>query len=98
MAIPDYQSLMLPLLTLLKDGHEHTLGESIEALGTRFRLTEAERKELLPSGSQRRSATASGGSEHTSRRPVYWNPRGGDFSGLLTEAPMYSALSQPQST
>lgn len=52
MAIPDYQSVMLPLLRLASDGHEHTLREAVEALAEQFKLTEEERKELLPSGSQ----------------------------------------------
>ncbi len=52
MAIPDYQSVMLPLLRLASDGHEHTLREAVETLADQFKLTEGERKELLPSGSQ----------------------------------------------
>lgn len=52
MAIPDYQSVMLPLLRLASDGNEHTLREAVEELAERFKLTEEERKELLPSGSQ----------------------------------------------
>lgn len=52
MSIPDYQSLMLPFLSLLKDGEEHTLREITETLSNQFQLTEAERHELLPSGNQ----------------------------------------------
>ncbi|BFU89267.1 MAG: restriction endonuclease [Nitrospira sp.] len=52
MAIPDYQSVMLPLLRLAADGKEHTLREAVEELTEQFKLTEEERKELLPSGSQ----------------------------------------------
>lgn len=52
MAIPDYQSVMLPLLRLAADGKEHTLREAVEELAEQFKLTEEERKELLPSGSQ----------------------------------------------
>ena len=52
MAIPDYQTLMLPFLTLLADGAEHTLPEITESLSREFNLTEAERSELLPSGNQ----------------------------------------------
>lgn len=52
MAIPDYQSVMLPLLRLASDGNEHTLREAVEKLAEQFGLTEDERKELLPSGSQ----------------------------------------------
>lgn len=52
--IPDYQDLMLPLLKLLEDGQEHSLGEAIETLASNFQLTDEERKELLPSGKQAR--------------------------------------------
>jgi restriction system protein len=50
--IPDFQSLMLPLLVFAGDGKEHSLREAIEALANQFNLTLEERKELLPSGRQ----------------------------------------------
>ncbi len=43
---------MLPLLNLAADGEEHRLRDAIEELADHFNLTEDERKELLPSGSQ----------------------------------------------
>jgi len=52
MAIPDYQSCMLPLLEFSGDGAEHRVAEAVEALSLRFRLTQGEREELLPSGTQ----------------------------------------------
>ena len=52
MAIPDYQTLMLPFLQLLTDGSEHTLSELSDALDIQFKLTEEEKNELLPSGNQ----------------------------------------------
>ncbi len=52
MAIPDYQSVMLPLLRYAADEQEHSVREAIEELADQFRLTEEERKELLPSGGQ----------------------------------------------
>src|SRR6267154_5061991 len=52
MAIPDYQSLMLPLLKTAEDGKEHTKREVLNELAKQFGLTENERKELLPSGNQ----------------------------------------------
>lgn len=50
MPIPDYQTIMLPLLNLTSDGHEHKIGDLVEKLAIQFRLNEEERKELLPSG------------------------------------------------
>ncbi|WP_420921763.1 winged helix-turn-helix domain-containing protein [Comamonas aquatica] len=52
MAIPDYQTCMLPFLSYLADGGEHSLRETEEALAEQFGLTSAERAELLPSGQQ----------------------------------------------
>lgn len=52
MAIPDFQTLMLPLLRSAADGQEHSLREAIPALADQFKLTEEERHELLPSGRQ----------------------------------------------
>ena len=52
MAIPDYQTCMLPLLRLASDGAEHTLKDAVPALAAIFQLTDAERNELLPSGQQ----------------------------------------------
>lgn len=52
MAIPDYQTCMLPLLRHLADGVEHTLREAEESLAQHFNLTPGERAELLPSGQQ----------------------------------------------
>ncbi len=54
MAIPDYQSIMLPLLQLTGDGNEHSLRECVDKLSDEFGLTEEDRKELLPSGKQTR--------------------------------------------
>jgi hypothetical protein len=54
MAVPDFQRLMLPLLKLASDGSEHTSSDAIEQLANEFQLSEAERKELIPSGQQAR--------------------------------------------
>ncbi|OKH13446.1 restriction endonuclease [[Limnothrix rosea] IAM M-220] len=54
MAIPDYQTLMLPLLQYLGDGNEHSLRETIEYLAEKFELNSTEKQELLPSGKQPR--------------------------------------------
>ena len=52
MAIPDYQSIMLPLLKLSADGEIHQFCQTVETLAKDFQLTDEERKELLPSGKQ----------------------------------------------
>ncbi len=52
MPIPDYQTLMLPLLRFAADGNDHTTREAVEILATEFQLTPVERNELLASGQQ----------------------------------------------
>jgi restriction system protein len=52
MPIPDYQTLMLPLLRFAADENDHTTREAVEVLATEFQLTPAERTELLASGQQ----------------------------------------------
>ena len=44
--IPDYQTLMLPLMELLKDNQPHSLQEVLDYLANRFQLTEEELKPL----------------------------------------------------
>ena len=50
MAIPDYQTIMFPLLAFLSDEQEHKTREAVEHLSDQFNLTKEEREELLPSG------------------------------------------------
>jgi len=52
MPIPDYETLMLPVLRIAGDGKEHRIGDVIEQLADEFRLTADERQQLLPSGKQ----------------------------------------------
>lgn len=53
MAIPDYQELMLPLLELVAKSPYVSIRDAVEELSNRFTLTDEERRQLLPSGSQR---------------------------------------------
>jgi restriction system protein len=52
MAIPDYQSCMLPLLKFYSDGQDHSFREAIEVLAKEFELSEKETRKMLPSGQQ----------------------------------------------
>ncbi len=52
MPVPDYQSIMLPLLKSVADEQTHKFRELIEKLAQEFKLTEEDRRELLPSGKQ----------------------------------------------
>jgi restriction system protein len=52
MSIPDYQTVMLPLLKFSSDEEEHSLADAVDALAREFGLTPAELTALLPSGQQ----------------------------------------------
>ncbi len=52
LAIPDFQTVMLPMIEALADGRERTMRELTDLLADRFGLTEDERREVLPSGQQ----------------------------------------------
>lgn len=52
MPIPDYQTLMLPLLRFASDDTDHTTREAIDVIASEFKLTQDERTQLLASGQQ----------------------------------------------
>ncbi len=57
MAIPDYQTLMLPVLRLAAEGEKRV--DDVEGqIADEFHLSEDERRALLPSGRQRVSPRA----------------------------------------
>jgi restriction system protein len=49
MAVPDFQSLMLPLLKLAEDAQEHTNREAIDFLAVQFELTDDDKRDSLHS-------------------------------------------------
>lgn len=52
MPIPDFQTLMLPLLKLASDGEIHYIHDAVNELSVEFSLTEDEKSRLLSSGQQ----------------------------------------------
>lgn len=52
MSVPDYQSIMLPLLKQVGDNKEHKISDIIDILADHFKLNQDDRRELLPSGKQ----------------------------------------------
>jgi restriction system protein len=53
MAVPDFQSMFLPMLRLAADGSEHSLADLRKQLQSAFSLSEADLIERLPSGQSR---------------------------------------------
>lgn len=52
MAVPDYQTLMLPLLRAVRDGQGRRVSECVDLVANDLGLTQQDREELLPSGNQ----------------------------------------------
>ena len=53
MAVPDFQTLMLPLLKLAADGLQHTPAETVERMAEEFQLSDEDRAQVLKSGQTR---------------------------------------------
>ncbi|MBN9391547.1 MAG: restriction endonuclease [Chloroflexi bacterium] len=53
MAIPDYQSCMLPLLVCVSDRKDHKLSDIIDVVADYCHLTQEERNEFYPNGKKR---------------------------------------------
>jgi restriction system protein len=94
MAIPDFQTLMLPLLRFLGDHKERSIGETVEALSSEYGLTQPEREQMLSSGQQSTIRNRIGWSKtYMSKAGLIENVRRGYFritergTGALAEKP-----------
>jgi restriction system protein len=54
MAVPGFQEFMLPLLKVASDGEEHSVAHAMDAIADQMGLTQEDRNELLPGGTQTR--------------------------------------------
>jgi restriction system protein len=54
MPIPEFNEIKAPAMQFFADGKPHKVSEIYDVLATHFNLTEEERNEVLPSGTQRR--------------------------------------------
>jgi restriction system protein len=52
MPVPDFESIMLPVLQFLSDDKSHPLQEVLESTASHFKLTEEELRQRVPSGQQ----------------------------------------------
>ena len=52
MAVPDFQSIMLPLLKFASDKKDHHIREARDYLASYFDISDEDRRKLLPSGKQ----------------------------------------------
>jgi restriction system protein len=70
--IPDYQSLMLPLLNYISDGEIHKTQDAISFLAKKLNLTETDLNEWLPSKKQK-----------TFHNRVYWSKAHLKMAGVI---------------
>ena len=95
MPIPDYQAIMLPLLKFAADKKEHSLRESVDILANQFLLTEEEKKEVLPSGTEGRFYNrVSWARTYLKKAELLYYPRRGFFA--ITQRGIELLSSQPQ--
>ncbi len=80
MAVPDFQSLMMPLLRVAADGREHSLAEARDVLAAEFRLSDTDREEPLPSGRQSKfSNRVAWAKSYLQQAGLLLSPRRGHF-------------------
>jgi restriction system protein len=85
MAIPDYETCMLPLLSRLADGEVHTMKDLSRQVANHFGLTEEERQRVLPSGQQSYINNRVGWAKpYMKKAGLLENPGGG--TGVLASA------------
>jgi restriction endonuclease Mrr len=80
MTIPDYQTLMLPLLQIAGDGKEHSNQGLMDQLAKKFGLTENELEQPIPSGGQPIFYNRVHGQKLTSPRLAFFDRQSGHIS------------------
>jgi len=95
MAIPDFQTIMLPILRFAGDGSEHSMLDARTALADRMGLTDEDRQELLPSGQQTRfSNRVAWAKIHLERAGLLSKTRRGHF--IITERGQHVLNNPPE--
>lgn len=93
--IPDYQSIMLPLLKMLSDKKERSFKQMLETLTNDFNLTEEEKSEMLPSGSQEVFNNRVGWAKtYLKKAGLISSPKRGSF--VITEEGIIALRSNPE--
>lgn len=94
MTVPDFQTLMLPSLKALADGEVRSVGEVCDIAAVAMGVTEADRREMLPSGTQTRFRNRVNWALHYMKQAgVLTSPARGRYQvtdrgrGLLAESP-----------
>lgn len=89
MPVPDFQTLMRPILFVLSDGQEHAVEDLRTELASEFELSESDLEERLPSGRAKTFNNRVGwattylyrcGLVARPRRSIYASPKGAERS------------------
>lgn len=64
MSIPDFQTIMLPVLTCVEDGKEWAMKDITKVIEDQYGLSEEERMTMLPSGYSRVIVNRVGWAKH----------------------------------
>lgn len=94
MTIPDFQAIMLPLLSLVSNGEEYRFRDLVEPISNHFGLSDEEKAESIPSGPQPKITNRVGwAATHLSKAGLTERPRHGYLKiterglSLLEEGP-----------
>jgi restriction system protein len=84
--IPDFQTIMKPLLQVASDGKQHSNREAREVLANTFKLSDEDKNALLPSGRQGVFVNRVAWAKAYLRKQASWKHRKEDTSELLSAA------------
>ena len=76
MPIPDFETLMLPVLRLASDGAERSMAEMRERIAAEFKLTPEDLAEKQKSGSGGKALLSENPPEITTKTLLVWRPNG----------------------
>jgi restriction system protein len=93
--VPDFQTIMLPVLEVLKDKKEHSLQDLIQQISDKFNLSVEERNEFVPSGTQTKIYNrVTWVMTHFKKAKLIVSPKRSTF--IISEAGLKTLKSNPQ--
>jgi len=93
MSIPDYQSVMLPLLKLVADHDSLNMNKAVELIGQKFNLSNNELNERFPSGKLKIRSPVGWARTYLKKAGLLFYPERGNFA--LTERGRNVLLENP---
>ena len=94
MPIPDFQTVMRPLLESHGDGKEHVSHDLINSLADQFNLSEEERREMYQAAVRDFSTIESDGQRHRTQAGLLTSPR--SAISVITQRGVEALQSHPE--